>query len=181
MTEAPIESLCDELEKLADATKPGSWATWKANGTDRFADVVDGDGQLVARAPGELDASFIARCDPPTVKRLVGELREARSALTVCMEDFSKATEFLAEKRETYRRERDEARAELAALVERVEAVVPYVVATLPRGGWTEPIGDEWGRAHLGRSSSSIRQLEGLVQAARAALSGPTSEGRDNG
>ena len=97
MPDQPIESLCDELEKLADATKPGSWATWKANGTDRFADVVDGDGQLVARAPGELDASFIARCDPPTVKRLVGELRLARRSAAIAESALAEAGKRFAE------------------------------------------------------------------------------------
>jgi len=95
----------------------------------------------------------------------VDALSESVSSDTARME-----AEMAHEARYKAERERDAARAELAALAERVEAVVPYVVATLPRGGWTEPIGDEWGRAHLGRSSSSIRQLEDLVQAARAAL-----------
>ena len=75
----------------------------------------------------------------------------------------------------------DEIIARQAAEIERlreaaryVKCVVPYVIATLWKPGACHPEGtnEEWGTVHKGRSSSSIRQLEQLLDEARAALGG---------
>ena len=60
----------------------------------------------------------------------------------------------------------------LRRIAELVETVTPYVIATLPKphDGSPESNHEGWGCAHLGRSASSVDQLEHLRKVAREAL-----------
>jgi hypothetical protein len=59
----------------------------------------------------------------------------------------------------------------MAALVKKIEQVVPYVLATLSDGNVIETMrdrnGDLWAAVHDGRRRSSLAQLEQLLMTAR--------------
>lgn len=56
----------------------------------------------------------------------------------------------------------------LNKLIERIEAIVPYVTATLSSGSSVETSDPDWAAVHRGRAVSSCRQLEGLLKQAKA-------------
>lgn len=70
-----------------------------------------------------------------------------------------------AQNAEFHREKREAAERREARLMERIQAVVPYVIATLPKPHDGHPPGapEGWGTAHMGRSMSSVRQLEDLL------------------
>ncbi len=57
---------------------------------------------------------------------------------------------------------------DLQRLIERVEQVVPYVLATISYGNRLQTEKPDWVRVHKGRADSSLAQLELLLSEARA-------------
>lgn len=82
----------DALEKLADEATPGPWRHY-SHGLPEFSSVQhlvesespgvnEGDGLVcVTNAPNNRDAAFIAAANPPTIKALIAELKEARATI----------------------------------------------------------------------------------------------------
>lgn len=65
-----------------------------------------------------------------------------------------------------------EVREAFARLIEQVETVVPYVLATLPHAAGIDRSNvktdnPEWAAVHRGRGASSSRQLEAVLRQAR--------------